>query len=77
VYVPENHLDLDFGWELFKLASISGFPVAILFYAIEIFIPFVDNAKLYEKKCIEKDGYVYTISQDKICLKKDSIIKIE
>ncbi len=78
-YVPEDHSkdDYDFFWELFKLVLISGLPVLILFYSVEVFIPFVQNAERYDKKCLEKGGIVYTANHEIICLKKDAIIKIE
>lgn len=76
-YQPPNHLEDDFLWELFKLTVIAGLPTLLLFYTFEIFIPFGEQVKLYEKKCTEKGGYVYSVNQERACLEKDAIIKIE
>jgi len=73
-----DHSGDDFLWEFFKVLLIAGTPTLLLFYTFEIFIPFHQAADRFEKKCIEKGGFVYNLEPQKTsCLKKDIVIKIE
>lgn len=76
-YQPPDHLKDDIVWELFKMLLIAGLPTLLVFYTFEAFIPFGAQEESYRKRCDEAGGFVSFVNQEKMCIKKDGLIKIE